>query len=122
MSSDEIQAVVASETHPMASTTQSATSSLTHVHNENSEVVAPQREISSGHGESALPEDKFEEAIENIEEDWENDPENPRNWIPSRKWTAVCVVSPSVEKQSAKKLINKILRFHRCRSTLSARH
>ncbi|KAF9051613.1 multidrug resistance protein 4 [Panaeolus papilionaceus] len=93
MSSNEIQAVVASEAHPMTSTTQSATSSLTHVHNEESKVVAPRREISSGHGGSALPEDKFEEAIENIEEDWENDPENPRNWIPSRKWTAVGVVS-----------------------------
>jgi len=46
-----------------------------------------------GHGESALPEDKEEEALENIEEDWENDPINPRNWSPGKKWTAVGIVS-----------------------------
>ncbi|KAG6868527.1 hypothetical protein C0993_001415 [Termitomyces sp. T159_Od127] len=33
-----------------------------------------------GHGESALPEDKVEEALENEADDWENDPENARNW------------------------------------------
>ncbi|TFK38130.1 multidrug resistance protein 4 [Crucibulum laeve] len=46
-----------------------------------------------GHGESALPEDKKEEAIENLEDDWENDPENARNWSSGKKWLAVCIVS-----------------------------
>ncbi|KDQ31851.1 hypothetical protein PLEOSDRAFT_48881 [Pleurotus ostreatus PC15] len=46
-----------------------------------------------GHGESALPEDKKEEALENLEEDWEDDPLNPRNWSFGKKWTAVSIVS-----------------------------
>jgi len=46
-----------------------------------------------GHGESALPEDKEGEAVENLEEDWECDPENPRNWPAGKKWRAVSAVS-----------------------------
>ncbi|KAF8644914.1 hypothetical protein AX16_008197 [Volvariella volvacea WC 439] len=61
-------------------------SSLTHVPPE-------QPPVSPGHGESAIPEDKVEEAYENLEEDWENDPENPRNWSPGKKWTVVAIVS-----------------------------
>ncbi|KAF8155816.1 multidrug resistance protein 4 [Crassisporium funariophilum] len=49
--------------------------------------------VSPGHGESALPEDKIEEAIENLEDDWENDPENARNWPLSQRWVAMCIVS-----------------------------
>ncbi|KAF5311123.1 hypothetical protein D9619_008078 [Psilocybe cf. subviscida] len=49
--------------------------------------------FSPGHGESALPENKEQEAYESAEEDWENDPENARNWSPKKKWTAVCIVS-----------------------------
>ncbi|KAG5219728.1 multidrug resistance protein [Salix suchowensis] len=44
-----------------------------------------------GHGESALPEDKKEEALENLEEDWEDDPLSPRNWSFGKKWTAVSI-------------------------------
>ena len=44
--------------------------------------------ISHGNGES---EDKFEESVE-PEDDWENDPENARNWPNRKKWTAVCIV------------------------------
>ncbi|KAG6873670.1 hypothetical protein C0995_012604 [Termitomyces sp. Mi166 len=58
------------------------------------EKVAPENEHPlSGYGESALPEDKIEEALENGENDWENDPENARNWTQGKKWTAVSIVS-----------------------------
>ncbi|KAF8068729.1 major facilitator superfamily domain-containing protein [Lyophyllum atratum] len=70
----------------------STTSSVTVQH----EKVAPpdgERPMSPGHGESALPEDKVEEAVENVEDDWENDPENARNWSFGKKWTAVSIVS-----------------------------
>ncbi|KNZ78710.1 hypothetical protein J132_10815 [Termitomyces sp. J132] len=61
---------------------------------ENEKVASPKHERSlSGHGESALPEDKVEEALENEEHDWENDPENARNWSWGEKWTAVSIVS-----------------------------
>lgn len=43
-----------------------------------------------GEGESAIPEDKKEEALENAEDDWAHDERNPRNWKASKKWTAVC--------------------------------
>jgi len=44
-------------------------------------------------GESALPEDKREEAMKNLEEDWQDDQANPRNWPFRKKWTAVAVVA-----------------------------
>lgn len=66
----------------------------THVELENNkEFNQLERTFSPGHGESALPEDKREEAFENLEDDWENDPENARNWTSRRKWTAVAIVS-----------------------------
>jgi hypothetical protein len=37
-------------------------------------------------------EDKIEKAVDNLEYDWENDPENARNWSTHKKWTAVCIV------------------------------
>ncbi|KAF9482341.1 multidrug resistance protein 4 [Pholiota conissans] len=43
--------------------------------------------------ESAIPEDKKEEAIENAEDDWANDPENARNWPLLKKWISMLVVS-----------------------------
>jgi len=46
-----------------------------------------------GQGESAPPEDKREEAMKNLEEDWQDDQANPRNWPFRKKWTAVAVVS-----------------------------
>ncbi|KAF8155763.1 multidrug resistance protein 4 [Crassisporium funariophilum] len=82
------------EKAPM-STTHSLNSSVTHVQiNEKAEpITRPEAQFSPGHGESALPEDKSEEALENLEDDWENDPENARNWSVGKKWTAVVVVS-----------------------------
>lgn len=50
------------------------------------------RVISPGRYESALPEDKKEEALERVEDDWADDPINPRNWSDGRKWTAAGVV------------------------------
>lgn len=45
-----------------------------------------------GHGPSAIPEDKNEEAFENTLEDWEDDPENARNWPARKKWLMVSIV------------------------------
>jgi hypothetical protein len=48
-----------------------------------------------GHGQSALPEDKDLEALEDLEQDWESDPANARNWPAGKKWLAVSIVSSS---------------------------
>ena len=40
-----------------------------------------------------VPKDKIEEALGNLEVDWENDPDNARNWSFGRKWTAIAIVS-----------------------------
>ncbi|KAF8966604.1 multidrug resistance protein 4 [Flammula alnicola] len=86
----------------LISTAPSVDSSLTHVQvNEKSAAgsgeehngSALERTFSPGHGESALPEDKIEESLENLEDDWEDDPDNARNWPLRKKWTAVCIVS-----------------------------
>ncbi|THU97778.1 MFS general substrate transporter [Dendrothele bispora CBS 962.96] len=46
------------------------------------------------HDESALTTEKKErDVVDNVEDDWENDPLNARNWSSRRKWTAVAVVS-----------------------------
>ena len=74
--------------------TNSVASSLTHVPSNEKSRVTPElpSKLHASHGESALPDDKVEEAIENREEDWENDPENARNWSLMKKWTAVSIV------------------------------
>ena len=43
--------------------------------------------------ECDVPKDKIEEALGNLEVDWENDPDNARNWSFGRKWTAIAIVS-----------------------------
>lgn len=78
-------------------TSGSVASSTTHVQNEKTETPETEyntlaRIVSPGQGESALPEDKKEEAIENLEDDWADDPINPRNWPARKKWTCVGVV------------------------------
>ena len=70
--------------------THSVESSITRIQDD--EKVEQVHHVAPGHGESALPEDKVEEALENIEDDWENDPENARNWSTVQKWTAVGIV------------------------------
>ncbi|KZV69849.1 multidrug resistance protein 4 [Peniophora sp. CONT] len=49
--------------------------------------------LHGGEGESAIPEDKKEEAYENIEDDWQHDPHNPRNWSAKKKWLCVGIAS-----------------------------
>ena len=52
-----------------------------------------ERTFSLEHGESTSPSsDEIEKAAYNLEDDWENDPENARNWSTRKKWTAVCIV------------------------------
>ncbi|KAJ6521111.1 multidrug resistance protein 4 [Mycena capillaripes] len=46
-----------------------------------------------GRGPSAIPEDKKTELLENLEDDWQDDPENPRNWPFAKKWSSTAVVS-----------------------------
>ncbi|KIM47070.1 hypothetical protein M413DRAFT_268955 [Hebeloma cylindrosporum] len=73
------------------SATHSLDSSVTHV--QGAEKATPVNsgspQISLGNGEPEV----LEEKQETLENDWENDPENARNWSPRRKWTAVCIVS-----------------------------
>ena len=33
-----------------------------------------------------------ENTIQHVEDDWDTDPENARNWSAGKKWTAVCIV------------------------------
>jgi MFS family permease len=49
--------------------------------------------LTGGEGESAIPEDKKEEILENSEDDWAHDPVNPRNWPFGKKWSAIAIVS-----------------------------
>ncbi|KAK0434636.1 major facilitator superfamily domain-containing protein [Armillaria borealis] len=44
-------------------------------------------------GKPASPLDAKEKAASSLEDDWEHDPMNARNWPSSKKWTAVCIVS-----------------------------
>ncbi|KAJ7825428.1 multidrug resistance protein 4 [Mycena leptocephala] len=44
-----------------------------------------------GRGPSTIPEDKKTELRENIEDDWQDDPENPRNWPFAKKWTTTSI-------------------------------
>ncbi|KII94683.1 hypothetical protein PLICRDRAFT_33499 [Plicaturopsis crispa FD-325 SS-3] len=62
-----------------------------------STLKVPVNGSSVGHAEgemqSAIPEDKKEEELENKEDDWEHDPVNPRNWSFGKKWRMVALVS-----------------------------
>ncbi|RDX53972.1 multidrug resistance protein 4 [Lentinus brumalis] len=49
--------------------------------------------LHDGEGQSAFPEDKKEEILENLEEDWQHDPANPRNWPTRKKWLMTSIVS-----------------------------
>ncbi|KAJ7817769.1 major facilitator superfamily domain-containing protein, partial [Mycena olivaceomarginata] len=44
-----------------------------------------------GRGPSALPKNKSEEILENLEDNWQDDPQNPRNWSVGKKWTTTAV-------------------------------
>jgi hypothetical protein len=45
-----------------------------------------------GHGPSAIPENEKTELAEAVEDDWQDDPLNPRNWSWGKKWTSAAVV------------------------------
>ncbi|EIN10549.1 multidrug resistance protein 4 [Punctularia strigosozonata HHB-11173 SS5] len=49
--------------------------------------------LRKGEGEDAVPEDKAESVYERLEDDWQHDPRNPRNWSSSRKVIATTIVS-----------------------------
>ena len=40
-----------------------------------------------------IAKDKIKVALENLDDDWEHDPENARNWSSGRKWQATASVS-----------------------------
>jgi hypothetical protein len=71
----------------------SVNSSFSHVEHPKSVINNLELMKIPGQGESAPPEDKREEAMKNLEEDWQDDQANPRNWPFRKKWTAVAVVS-----------------------------
>ena len=48
--------------------------------------LATDSPLHGGEGESALPEDKRIELLERLDEDWQHDPDNPRNWLVYLKW------------------------------------
>ncbi|PPQ86651.1 hypothetical protein CVT25_006835 [Psilocybe cyanescens] len=114
------------------STTQSLDSSITHVHTHEkpgavSEPFNPlERTFSPGHGESALPEDKRGEALENVEDDWENDPANARNWSSRKKWTAVMIlsaytfVSPLASSMMAPGIPDLVMKYGITSTTIAA--
>ena len=52
----------------------------------------------TSHEESAIPEDKKEELLENLEDNWESDPENARNWSAYKKWVAVSIVMSNIHE------------------------
>ena len=68
------------ETLPPNAMPHSYTSFVTHIA-ETEEVNVPKVKI------------ELEEALGNLEIDWENDPDNARNWSFRRKWTTIAIVS-----------------------------
>lgn len=52
----------------------------TKIDSEKSQMAADSSPLHGGEGESAFPEDKRVEALERYDEDWQHDPDNPRNW------------------------------------------
>ncbi|OCH93097.1 multidrug resistance protein 4 [Obba rivulosa] len=74
----------------------SLASECTHVYDpasERPEGVHTNSQLHEGEGQSAIPEDKKEEPLENAEDDWMHDPENPRNWPARKKWTMIAIVA-----------------------------
>lgn len=54
--------------------------------------LALEATLKGGEGESAIPEDKKQEALEELEEDWQHDPVNPRNWSQGKKYLNMSLV------------------------------
>ncbi|KAG1850195.1 major facilitator superfamily domain-containing protein [Suillus subalutaceus] len=49
------------------------------------------------HGVSAITDDNLEQNIpdhlQQLEDEWQDDPANPRNWTPAKKWTAIVILA-----------------------------
>jgi hypothetical protein len=73
-------------------TATSVATSVTHV--QEKDHVIP----TGGEGESAIPENNKEETLENLEDDWQHDPVNPRNWSFGKKWVRISPFPPCRNK------------------------
>lgn len=73
------------------------------VYNENSNTRVPNRDdvgephLPQLHSASAINDenldDKIPDYLQQSEDEWQDDPVNPRNWSPARKWTATTVLA-----------------------------
>jgi hypothetical protein len=68
----------------------SVSTSATHVQDSEKDHPIPVMPT-CGEGESAIPSDKEQEALQISEDDWEHDPVNPRNWSLGKKWVRTFV-------------------------------
>jgi hypothetical protein len=68
------------------STAPSVSTSVTHVQEKDYQIPdASMIMPAGGESEYAIPEDK-NETLENLEDDWQHDLRNPRNWSYAKKW------------------------------------
>ncbi|KAE9404187.1 multidrug resistance protein 4 [Gymnopus androsaceus JB14] len=49
--------------------------------------------VIEGHDVSGIPAEQKEEVINDLQDDWEDDPANARNWSPRKKWICVTIIS-----------------------------
>ncbi|KAG2336185.1 multidrug resistance protein 4 [Suillus weaverae] len=56
-----------------------------------------ERHLSQLHGASAITddnlEDKIPDSLQQLEDEWQHDPVNPRNWSPAKKWTTTIILA-----------------------------
>ncbi|KAG1860060.1 multidrug resistance protein 4 [Suillus subluteus] len=56
-----------------------------------------EQHLSQLHGASTITDDNLEEKIpdhlQQLEDEWQDDPANPRNWTPTKKWTAIIILA-----------------------------
>ena len=57
---------------------------------------APEHSVRTFVPDHEESEDKKEVILENLEDSWETDPENARNWSTSKKWVSMLMVRPAV--------------------------
>jgi len=99
-----------------AQRTVSTVSTATYPQSERTAGAGVAEHLEHGRGDGALPENEKDA----IEDDWENDPENARNWSFRKKWTTVSIVcSFFSHKYLGKKFTAGIYRYH---CILSCRH
>jgi hypothetical protein len=73
--------------------TVASTASLTHVPVQSDTNDPHSPRLAGGEGASAIQGGTVGDKIEDIQNDWEHDPANPRNWAPARKWITISLVS-----------------------------